>query len=242
MKTTEYWKDYWNKYRLRQANSMDDLYFQVGKTIDKKPISHESFMIMIEGVHKKLALGKEDTVIDLCCGNGLVTYELSSEVKEIFAVDFAKHLIDTARQLRSSPNIAYFQNDAIFVLREVLSKNNSKSIKILMHDSLAYFEPQDLNEILAAIQEFGKGKTVSLFMTGIPDDERKWSFYDTPERRQRYLENTDKTANDGMGRWWRKNEIAEICARYPVRFSIEDQLHVLSKYRMNLFIEHTVDE
>lgn len=237
MKSKDYWEEYWNAYRLKQANSIDDLYFQVGKTVNKKPISPEAFRAMIGDIHQKLRLHKEDTVIDLCCGNGLVTYELSSSVKEIVAVDFAKHLVDTAMQLRSSPNIAYVQGDAIAVLREVLSSSRAASIKILMHDALAYFEPRQLDGMLAAIHASGAGKAIAFFATGIPDGDRKWNFYNTPERKQRYLDNQDKIANDGMGRWWSKQEIAETCARYPVRYAIEDQAALLSDYRMNLFVE-----
>ena len=42
------WKKFWQTYRASEVKSEQDLYFEVGKTINKEPISEEALKYSIQ--------------------------------------------------------------------------------------------------------------------------------------------------------------------------------------------------
>ena len=80
------WKEFFQNYRIIDINGDIDLFYQVGYTVERKPISNEQFNCIIESIEKQLQLSASDTLLDLCCGNGAVTYELAKKVKSVVAV------------------------------------------------------------------------------------------------------------------------------------------------------------
>ena len=48
------WKIFWEQYRNKETKEEKDLFFQVGKTINKVEISQEVFEAMIEDIISKL--------------------------------------------------------------------------------------------------------------------------------------------------------------------------------------------
>src|SRR5690606_21016480 len=132
----------------------------------------------ISRIVELLELEAEDHLMDLCCGNGLVTRELACEVALVTAVDFAAHLIETARNHCGANNISYVEGD---VLEEIRRVREPPPRKFLMNDALAYFSPETLGHLVDAMQEVTGGGAMRAMLTGVPDDARKWNFYDTPE-------------------------------------------------------------
>src|SRR6185437_14874785 len=101
------WEKFWQEWRNKDAENEDDLYFQVGLTINKKPMEKEEFDAINESIAENLSLNTNDILAELCCGNGLTTYELKDKVKQIFATDFSEHLLKAANEFKSAPNIIY---------------------------------------------------------------------------------------------------------------------------------------
>lgn len=230
------WQKFWNfSYRVKEAETADDLFFQVGKTINKKPIDKAAFDLTVRDIVRLLALAKNDTCFDLCCGNGLVTFELSSYVKKIYGVDFSENLIQTAIKLKSSSNIEYVCADALGFLNDG-RKWPESNVKILMNAALAYFQPDDLRRALSSINGL---QAYSFLITEVPNALRMSNFYNTPERQQRYRELQQKgdDSNDGLGRWWHPMEINEICKSLELGCNVFDQRPELSNYRMNILIQ-----
>ena len=52
------WQSFWKANRKIEAQQEADLFFQVGKTIDKLPITHDIFTKMIEDIVQSLKLTK----------------------------------------------------------------------------------------------------------------------------------------------------------------------------------------
>jgi predicted TPR repeat methyltransferase len=190
---------------------------------------------MIIDIVKSLKLDVHDTLIDMCCGNGLITSPLSFYVKYIYAFDFTEHLIKSAIHLKHANNIQYVVGDGkadfykFFILDE-------KPTKILMNDSLGYFSPKDLRDLLVyVIKEVG---FFTFYITGVPNDNLKWNFYNTEERRLRYLDCLERgdVTHDGIGNWWSPDQIKQICDELGLRFEINNQPDFLSNYRSNLLI------
>lgn len=237
------WLSFWQSYRNIEPLSEDDLFIQVGKTVARKPISKDIFDSMISRIVDHLDLRVDDEILDLCCGNGLISFEISQHVERLIGVDFADHLIAGAIKFKSRPNIIYRTADVTSPIHKLIDETPSGDLKrlpnkYLMNDALAYFSPQTLGIIFDNICIAKGSDSFRFLITGIPDGARKWNFYNTPDRKSRYLEKMaqgDET-NDGIGRWWEAEEIELLCAQRGLAFQLFRQPDSISKYRMDTLI------
>ena len=79
------WLSYWNAQPL-QADERDFLR-QVGKTVNGVPVAWEEVDLIVEALRSGLQLNASDTVLDLCCGNGLITRRVAGACGTIIGVD-----------------------------------------------------------------------------------------------------------------------------------------------------------
>ena len=235
------WKQFWETYRGRSAIvGARDLFFEVGKTIAGEPISEAAFALSLQLVVSELGLTKGDCLLELCCGNGLMTLPLASVVAEVCAVDFAAGLIARAREFRGAPNIAYHCDDAVKFLSRLSCTESYKPTKILLGEALGYFTPVSLREMLRAAQQL-PGGAVPFLASGVPCDDLKWNFYNTPERVLRYEENQLQpgNANDGIGRWWGKEELLILGRELGLEVTLHEQSPELSTFRIDALFSPT---
>jgi hypothetical protein len=232
------WEEFWGNYRNIESREESDLFFQVGKTIDKKPVPKEMFENMIRNIAGVLGLSDKDVLLEMCCGNGLLTKPLSALCHSIYAFDFTPHLIETAKKFKQRNNIIYRIGDAKADFFRLFDFDNRPN-KFLMNDSLGYFTPADLSSILGLMIK--NAPDFSFYITGIPSDALKWNFYNTPERKASYLsyvKNGDES-NNGMGRWWKNEEFSDIARSFNLKVSLENQAEAISNYRMNALFATT---
>jgi SAM-dependent methyltransferase len=231
------YREFWDNYLGRDVASEDDLFRQVAFTIDKRPVPRSMLHRYVAIIVSKLELSDRDELMEFCCGNGLVTYELAKMARRVTGLDFAPRLIHTAKLRKSRENIVYIIAAATAPLSSLLDCNTFPN-KFLMNNSLAYFDPTQLDTILSNILKHLGGRSFRLLLTGIPNVDFKWNFYDTQERRARHIENEKQpcNTNDGLGRWWRAQEIEDVCRKYQLAVEITDQPEDLSNYRMDALI------
>lgn len=242
---SKHWQSFWGGYRNANAQSEDDLFVQVGKTIARRPIPRDMFASMVERIIDRLELGRDDHILDMCCGNGLISFELAQVAGHVTGVDFADHLIRAAMKFKSLPNISYRVGDVTLPIVDLIGGAVQESRdagdmpdKFLMNDALAYFDPQALGKIVDNICVARDGKPFRFLLTGIPNSTLKWNFYDTPERKLRHAESmrVGDDTNDGLGRWWDAAEIEAVCARRGVQVRLANQPDAISNYRMDALI------
>ena len=87
------WHEYWN--HAPQVFERDPLR-QVGKTVGGQPIDRDQLPVVVDSIVEQLNIGAGDTVLDLCCGNGILTYALARYCARIRGIDFSPPLIETA--------------------------------------------------------------------------------------------------------------------------------------------------
>jgi len=207
------WKVFFQKYRLIEIRDAQDLLYQVAKTVAGKPISPERFNRVVESIISCLELGKGDCLIDLCCGNGVITYELSKYVEKIMGIDFSKPYIENAIRYRQLPNITYILKDVTELADTETGQNIKEYNKVLMYEGLAYLTPAGFDKILAYLKS--AGSVEKFFVGGVPDSEKRWKFFNSAKRRLIYLWKCEILGKDfGMGHWWTKKEITNIGKRY----------------------------
>lgn len=226
------WEKYWDNYRNEKTESKDDLFYQVGKTINKEPISDAIFERLLDNIIQTLDLNKSDNLLEMCCGNGIVTKPLSLFCKNIYAFDFTNHLINTAKGNSFATNIVYKIGDAkesFLNLFDFQEKPN----KLLMCFSLGYFTTDDLSKMIEYLND--NLDSYLFYITDIPNDNLKWNFYNTDERKEFYYSLIKKgdLSNNGMGKWWNYDEINTIAANHSLTCEIEKQTEIYD-YRMNV--------
>src|SRR5262249_47375252 len=109
--------------------------------------------------------------------------------------------------------------------------------KYLMGSSLAYFSPADLGTILRHLLDVSARGSFLFFLSEIPDIDRKWNFFDTPERRAAHLEyeKVGGTAS-GVGRWWSKEEVLQVARAHGLDAEVEAEPPGMTNYRMDALI------
>jgi Methyltransferase domain len=236
------WQEYWDKFLLNrygkeEVQSEDDLYFQVARTVNRKPVAKVVFDAIIAGITEDLDLTQNDILVDFCCGNGLFTYELKDKVKQIIGIDFSQNIIDTANKFRPAGNITYCLGGVVEYMKSFAAKwPGIEPNKYLMNDSLAYFPATGLEEMLKAI--VAVSRSFRFLIRGVPNDELKWNYYNTPERKEFYanlLAKGDLT-NDGLGTWWQQADIKSVCGKLNLQCVVRNQQLPVSDYRMDVMI------
>jgi tRNA/tmRNA/rRNA uracil-C5-methylase (TrmA/RlmC/RlmD family) len=145
------WQKFWTDWRNKPAETEYDLFFQVAKTVNSRAMERQLFDSINQHILNELEITNTDTLVELCCGNGLCTYEFAQKANNVIAVDFSPHLIADAIRLKSASNICYIQKDVVDFVKTYIPDVPLRTVKCLMNDSLAYFVPDQLKEIVYAL-------------------------------------------------------------------------------------------
>lgn len=226
------WRYFWQNYRDIEIKTQDDLLFQVGKTVKGKVISQEQLNNDLNEIKSNLNLNKSDILLDLCCGNGVLSLQLSKSVDKIIGLDFSETYIQNAKTYSQSENIEYFSVDILddYKLKKVCDTYNIT--KVLMNDCLAYFKPNTLEATLKTLSEFN----IEILLSSILDKKRKWQFYNTLIRKWAYVKDVlFFNNNSGLGYWWKKAQIKEIAKRnnFSCEFYSHHKDNHTAHYRFN---------
>ncbi|MGB2985695.1 MAG: class I SAM-dependent methyltransferase, partial [Phycisphaerae bacterium] len=173
------WKEFFEVYPT--GARADHPYKQVGKSVNGRPISRAQFRAVISDVERLLGLNRDDVVLDLCCGNGVITSELAVRCRRVVGVDFSNVLMEQARRTNTRSNIEYVEMDVQELSSKTL-KHAESFDKILMYDALAYFTDHEFGRILRGIMSMCK-PDCTILLGCVPDKARKWMFFTTLRQR-----------------------------------------------------------
>lgn len=224
------WKSFWNEFPVKFGET--DFLKQVEKTVGGKPISPVQFETIISDIHKTLETQMDDIVLDLCCGNGVITAIMSKACKFIVGVDYSEPLIKIAQKYNKPENASYFQMSVLDLNANNLL--NKSFTKIYMYEALQHFNEDGFPKILALINEISSPSSI-IFIGSIPNIDKLWDFYDTDERRKDYLERKSKN-QEAIGTWWNQKYIVDTCLQNGFECEILSQSQVLhtAHYRFDI--------
>src|SRR5262247_3515231 len=118
MKADMDWKDFWNRFPTQFTK--DEFLKQVAKTVRGEPIASVQFDNIILDLIQKLELNDNDDVLDLCCGNGLITSFIAEKCNSIVGIDFSNPMIEIAREYHSPNNTKYLNLSVLDITFENL--------------------------------------------------------------------------------------------------------------------------
>lgn len=229
----EKWRSFFQTYRIIEIKDDDDLLFQVGTTVEGKPISKLQHAEIINSISRGLELNQKDNVLDLCCGNGIITNDISKIVNKVIGIDGSESYISNARKIKNNPNIIYHCDDVLNFKKYIVGE---KINKVLFYASLAYFSKNELIKILINSKD---DNIEMIYIGSILDKNKKYEFFNTSKRRIHYLFNYLILKNDlGLGNWWSKKELAKIAAGEGFELKTIEQNPILhtAHYRFDVLL------
>lgn len=205
---------------------------QVGKTVNGREVPEPQVKLIVENIANVLRLNAKDSVVDLCCGNGLLTRQLAPLVKEVIGVDFSSGLIEAAERHNGFYNIEYVNSD--------VSRLDPKYFlglkKILMYEAIQYFSEEQIGILLDQLKSLASGSL--FFIGGIPDKEKLNAYYDTKEKFAFYMQG-ESEGRPHIGRWWLMGEIERLVSTRGFKAIFLPQVPTLytAYYRFDVLLE-----
>jgi len=226
-------KEFWQSYPMRFSEN--DFLKQVGRTIEKKPISMSQFEAILFQIRSNLLLNRKDTLIDICCGNGFITKNIAKNCALIDGIDYSEYLINIALKYNCLPNTRYWCC-SLFDMPNISDLSVNAYDKVLIYNALPNFLHKDIMRILSILDKITHSKSLIL-LGDIPDIQKKWHFYNTPQRRKDYFQRIAEE-NEAIGTWWDKSELfyASELAGFKCEFRSQSDNQPDSHYRFDAIL------
>ena len=214
----------------------DSLKAQVGRW------EHHDIELIAKTIIDTLKINQNDRVLDLCCGNGLVTKVVAKYCQEIHGVDFSEILIETAEKDNKSKDIHYYLKSALDI-GELFPENFFD--KAYCSFSFQHFNHKDGEKLIELIARVTK-QNGSILITDVLDKRKKWTYYNINTlrkgigfvKRKVIRKIYRKQGEDDLGWWWYSEQIIEICKKLNLKCEIleRDQKLPHAHYRFDFLI------
>jgi SAM-dependent methyltransferase len=184
----------------------DDFWGQVRRTVHGKAVSKEQIRMIVCAIQEHLDFQREDTVLDLACGNGALSRYLFDSCRALLGVDHSDYLIEVAKtNFEQSPDYVFVCADAArYVESEPAPERFTKA---LCYGSFSFLPAPDALTALAALRRRFTSLR-RLYLGNLPDKDRAERFY--PPGKDYLGELDDHTAQIGI--WRSRAELAQLCA------------------------------
>lgn len=203
-----YWKNYWNKIGQKETALQQ---------VQRDDITAEQMLTINKHIIQLLELKPEDTLLDVCCGNGLLSWSLSKSCKSVVGVDFSSSLITSARAMHSNPNLSFVEMDAT-----KLSHNlDDKFDKILLYFSFQYFDYELGQNVLREMKKLLKpgGR---ILIGDVPDKKKFWTYYNTLPKCIFYFKQW-LFKQPKMGKFWSEDEMKILAEENQLKGAFLEQ-------------------
>lgn len=230
------WKTFWQNYRIFDIKTDNDLLYQVGASVGGNAIDKTKFRIICHDSISNLDLNENDDLLDLCCGNGVLTYEFAKVSNSVVGIDFSEPFIKNAIKYKKLSNVAYISKDVTKLNENKFA--NKIYTKVFMHEALAYLNENQFDKLLSDIKSF-TSPDVKILICGILDVQKKWKYFNTIQRKLIYLVKFKIFGKDvGVGKWWTQKEITNIANKngYQCNFIAQNSVLHTAHYRFDVLI------
>jgi 2-polyprenyl-3-methyl-5-hydroxy-6-metoxy-1,4-benzoquinol methylase len=188
-------------YRERvKNNDRNNFLWQVGKTVGGREVSNEQIELIVKNIASRLQFDKSDVVLDIGCGNGLLTKKISRYVSKVTGIDLTPELYEIAKQYNLTDNITYINGD---VLNFNIVERDEKFTKVYLYEVIQHLNYREVDALFTKLKNITVSKAI-IFIGGILDVEKKWDFFDTVERRCSYFAGL-LSGSDPLGVWYHKD-------------------------------------
>lgn len=153
----------------------EDFWGQVKRTVNGKPVTQDQIDMIVAAVCDGLELGRDDVVLDLCCGNGALTTYFFEQCAGGVGVDFSEFLVEVARKhFIKSPAETFQVGDVVSFARE--HPRPERFTKAVCYGSFQYLPQSDAVELLSLLRARFTGLR-TIFIGNVPDKQRAPDFF-----------------------------------------------------------------
>ncbi len=195
--------------------AIDDLLGQTRRTVQGVPVSDDQIQMIVTAIKSGLAFKPDDVLLELACGNGVLSKSLFDSCKDYLGVDLSEYLISVAKKnFEVLPHYRFSVQGAVEYVRQELQPERFS--KVLCYAGFQYFSANEVAEILRTLFEtFINVQTV--FIGNLPDKERAAKFYKEKQPSDEELSD----CSTAIGVWRTQNEFARLVGGtgWKVRFS-----------------------
>lgn len=229
------WHSYWNSAPGQYGER--EFLRQVGKTVNGVPITTAAFAILVQELRQLLSLQAEDAVLDLCCGNGIITRAMAGNCRCVTGIDYSEPLIAIAEKYNQPENARYIVSSVLDLNPEMFRSHACKKFtKVYMYEALQHFEPEALAVLLNKLTGLLTGRSV-VCLASVPDRDRLWAFYNTPERREEYHRRVAE-GTEAIGTWWERGQLEKIArdSGFHAKFVSQNPMLHTAHYRFDVVL------
>lgn len=210
----------------------NDFLGQIRRTVQGVPVSDEQINMIISAIKSGLTLNKNEALLELACGNGILSKNLFDSCQSYLGVDLSECLISVAKtNFERLPEYRFTLQDAAeYTRKESHPENFSKA---LCYAGFQFFSADDATEILRLIHN--KFVNVSKFFIGnLPDRERAAQFYKEKQPSEQELVD----CSTAIGTWRTQNEFTKLAydAGWKVKFTYMPAEFHASYYRYDAIL------
>lgn len=221
------WREYWNE--LARAES--DPQRQVARVRNSRELGEADTDRLIQHLLGLLDLQPQHRLLDLCCGNGLLTNRLAAHCQEVTGVDLSEGMIEHAKHQFSAPNIEYHQGNVADIGELVTGKYD----RILLQFSFQYLSKSEaekaLNGMTSLLAPGGK-----IVLGDVPDNAKLHVFYPSYLSRLRYRLARWR-GTDRMGAFWSEEDIRRMAKGLRIQKLEQPAVLPYSDYRVDYVME-----
>lgn len=129
----------------------DDFWGQVKRTVNGKAVSQDQIDLIVDAIVQGLDLKQQDTLLDLCCGNGALSSLLFDRCYGGLGVDFSEHLISIANKYFSKPTSqSYVLQDVVDFCESPI--NPEAFSKAICYGSFSFIEHNRAESMLCLLK------------------------------------------------------------------------------------------
>lgn len=224
----ESYRKYWDEMDLKHIHETEPTYEQVGKTVHGVPITDAVFRTIVDSIKHNLDVRESDLVLDLCCGNGLITTELADCCLDVTGVDYSAGLL---AKVPSRDNLTTILFDVTKI-----SFDCEFFDKILLYGGIQHLSFGQVVSIVRNSHRWLK-KGGRLLLGDVPDQDRMWRFFHSKEYKKAYFESLEQNSPI-IGNWYTKDwlsNLAEITG-FEVFYSVNQPASYTKHYRFDFVV------
>jgi ubiquinone/menaquinone biosynthesis C-methylase UbiE len=196
----DHWTSFWKSQGAASQGHPPQV--QVLRTLAGQPVSPEAFAATMASVMTLLQPGDSQALLDLCCGNGVVTRGLFERFQTVVAVDIAAEFISLVRD-HAPAHVTARVGDA-----KLIEFPESSFDRILLYAGLQYFSESEAVALFARLRRWLRPRG-RVLVGDIPDLSRRWIFFDSVEREDAYFSSL-KNGQPVVGFWYESGWLIKL--------------------------------
>lgn len=192
----KYWLQNFNNKEV--VASSEDLQINIARTKNGVRVSDSDWKKTLDYIKELIQFSSNHSILELCCGNGVIIGELSKNCKEAVGVDYSKILLKQLKDKFKNDNLKCYHGDVLEIAFESQSFDS-----VIIYFSIQHFSPFETIKLIEKALIFLKPGG-SLLIGDVPDEDEKWSYINKPEYIKDYYSRI-LNGNPKIGNWFKKD-------------------------------------